>query len=123
MARPRSDATTIGGSGRLQRVRLLGKALDELLHPTPTYRPIIGEMERRKIEILAFGLSKETRIDCRDAIVAFNIVRPIQVTAGPGKHQHMAWIVNPATEHTLNVPEDDLSPLDDYNDTDQTEDA
>ncbi len=107
-----------GGGGspkripRAVRVRRLARALNELLHPTHTYRPVIGERDRRKIEIIAFGMDQNMNLEFREALDVFGIVEVAAQETPDGKRIHRAWILNPVIPHELDGldTDDDTSP-------------
>lgn len=79
----------------IDRVRWTAKAMQALLKPTATYRPIILEPDRRKIEALCFSINATMLPGYRSALETFGVITPL------GRHQ--AWIVNPLTPAELDM--------------------
>jgi hypothetical protein len=90
-----------GEPSRRERVQYLALALQRVLKPTAERRPIIGERDRAKIEIIAFGIDATANGNMREALAAIGGVEPIIETRPDGAKMHRAWVVNPLSEREL----------------------
>lgn len=89
----------MGGAGpperMIDRVRWAAKALQVLLKPSQTRRPIILDGDRRKIEALCFSINTAQLPGYRSALETFGVITQL------GRHK--AWVVNPLTDAQLDL--------------------
>lgn len=90
-----------GEPSRRERVQYLALALQRVLKPTAEHRPVIGERDRAKLEIIAFGIDAVANRNMREALAAIGGVEPIIETRPDGSKLHRAWVVNPLTPREM----------------------